>query len=78
MPVTENGTLPGSRTVTSTIAEIDSSRPYFLWVHYLDPHFPYAAPEPWRHRFVGDDHYDELLELTAAYVARRTASIRLW
>jgi hypothetical protein len=25
-----------------------------------------------------DDHYDELVQLAAAYVARRTASIRLW
>jgi len=24
------------------------SRPYFLWVHYLDPHWIYWAPEPYR------------------------------
>lgn len=23
-------------------------RPYFLWVHYFDPHEPYAAPARWR------------------------------
>ncbi|HZE88119.1 MAG TPA: sulfatase-like hydrolase/transferase, partial [Verrucomicrobiae bacterium] len=25
-------------------------RPWFLWVHYLDPHWPYWPPEPWRSR----------------------------
>jgi arylsulfatase A-like enzyme len=29
-------------------------RPYFLWVHYLDPHFPYSSPPAWRNRFRGD------------------------
>lgn len=23
----------------------DPSKPFFAWVHYFDPHFPYAAPE---------------------------------
>lgn len=27
-------------------ARADSSRPFFLWVHYMDPHGPYAPPEP--------------------------------
>lgn len=36
----------------------DPDQPYFLWVHYVDPHYPYEAPEPWRNRFVGDEHYD--------------------
>lgn len=30
--------------------EANSDRPYFLWVHYLDPHWPYAPPEPWNAR----------------------------
>jgi arylsulfatase len=25
----------------------DADRPLFLWVHYIDPHGPYEAPEPW-------------------------------
>ncbi len=37
---------------------IDRSRPFLLWVHYLDPHFPYAPPQPWRDRFVDDAYYD--------------------
>ncbi len=26
-------------------------RPFFLWVHYIDPHGPYAAPPPFDRRF---------------------------
>lgn len=36
----------------------DPAQPYLLWIHYLDPHFPYEAPEPWTNRFEGDAHYD--------------------
>ena len=27
------------------------SGPMFLYVHYIDPHYPYRAPEPWNRRF---------------------------
>ncbi len=35
-----------------------SGKPYFLWVHYLDPHAPYEPPEPFRDRFQNDEHFD--------------------
>lgn len=28
-----------------------STRPFFLWVHFYDPHFPYEPPESFRQRF---------------------------
>ena len=28
-----------------------SAQPLFLWVHYFDPHAPYAPPEPFRSRY---------------------------
>lgn len=31
--------------------ESDPERPLFLWVHYIDPHAPYAAPDPAPRRF---------------------------
>ncbi len=30
---------------TALVAE--APEPWFLWVHCFDPHWPYAAPEPW-------------------------------
>jgi tetratricopeptide (TPR) repeat protein len=36
------------------------SRPRFLWVHYYDPHEPYAPPEPFRSRFPADPYRGEI------------------
>jgi arylsulfatase A-like enzyme len=29
--------------------------PFFLWVHYFDPHMPYAPPAPWDTRYYDGD-----------------------
>ena len=36
------------------------TRPRFLWVHYYDPHEPYAPPEPFRSRFPADPYRGEI------------------
>jgi arylsulfatase A-like enzyme len=38
-------------------------RPWFLWVHYLDPHFPYVPPVQWRDRFQGDRFFDRTVKV---------------
>ncbi len=40
-----------------------AGKPYFLWVHYLDPHFPYRPPGAWRNRFQGDRYFDRSQKL---------------
>jgi len=35
----------------------DPGRPYFLWVHYLDPHAPYKPPPGFAEEFDGDALY---------------------
>ena len=44
-----------------------TSGPYFLYVHYTDPHDPYLPPQEWRERFVEDPSLlpDELLQQQA-------------
>ena len=37
-----------------------SGDPLFLWVHYYDPHTPYAPPEPFRTRFAGKPYLGEV------------------
>ncbi len=37
------------------IEQRDPARPFFVWIHLIDPHGPYAAPEN-PDRFVGDAH----------------------
>jgi arylsulfatase A-like enzyme len=36
-----------SRQGLAWLRESDADRPYFLWLHYMDPHGPYVPPAPW-------------------------------
>lgn len=36
-----------NRVFRELLPEIGGGRPYFLWVHYFDPHDPYFACRPW-------------------------------
>ena len=40
-----------------------TGKPYFLWVHYLDPHFPYEPPPGPRDRFQNDAHFDPAVKI---------------
>jgi arylsulfatase A-like enzyme/Tfp pilus assembly protein PilF len=52
-----------SRRAEATEAEVDTwlkekqTTPFFLWVHYYDPHDPYDPPEPYKHEY-GSSLYD--------------------
>ncbi|HMC78438.1 MAG TPA: sulfatase, partial [Vicinamibacterales bacterium] len=37
-----------------------SSQPRFMWVHYYDPHTPYAPPEPYRKRYAANPYLGEV------------------
>ena len=47
-----------TRLALETAAEIDPTRPFLLWVHYLDPHSPYTPPEPFSSHFQNDAFFD--------------------
>ena len=34
--------------------ELSKEGPFFLWLHYIDPHGPYVAPPGYAHLFVGE------------------------
>lgn len=42
-----------------------TGQPYFLWVHYFDPHHDYAPPEPFRSRFASDLYAGEVAYVDA-------------
>ena len=52
-------------TVTdAAVAWLDGGRgeaPFFLWVHYVDPHATYDPPSPYAELFFEDEHYDSTL-----------------
>ncbi len=52
---------PARETTDRALAWLaTSAAPRFLWVHYYDPHEPYAPPEPFRSRFPDDPYRGEI------------------
>ncbi|HSD29236.1 MAG TPA: sulfatase-like hydrolase/transferase [Vicinamibacteria bacterium] len=49
-------------TTDRVLAYLDhpSSQPVLLWVHYYDPHAPYAPPEPFRSRYAQAPYLGEV------------------
>lgn len=59
--------------------EAETDAPPFLWVHYFDPHTPYAPPEGFRNRFLA--HHMELIgesEHTEALAGVEPDARRQW
>jgi arylsulfatase A-like enzyme len=52
-----------TREARKVIDGIDRSKPYFLWVHYIDPHFPYTPPPALLEPYLGDATYEPLATL---------------
>ncbi len=61
----------GSRTTDAALSWLrerrDPARPHFLWVHYMDPHSPYMAPE-----VVTDFSHPSPIEIDLQRVRRHT------
>jgi len=45
--------------------EASGKGPAFVWVHYYDPHEPYAPPSPWRERHADDPYLGEVAAMDA-------------
>lgn len=53
-----NGAGVVNELVRSILDRFEPERPFFLWVHYLDPHFPYTPPGDWSDKFQDDEFFD--------------------
>lgn len=60
-----------NREVRRILDRLDPEQPFFLWVHYIDPHFPYEPPAEWLDPFLTDSVYAPLEELHVAENAER-------
>lgn len=62
---------PASEVTDSAIAILDRMQdgPFFLWVHYFDPHHDYAPPPPYSTRFA-ERLYDGEIAYTDAQLGR--------
>ena len=53
----------------TSLGKPKSPKPFFLWVHYYDPHFPYDPPQPFREQYA-DDPYSGEVAFTDQQVGR--------
>ncbi|HEV7668971.1 MAG TPA: sulfatase [Thermoanaerobaculia bacterium] len=57
-----NGAEAVTKLAEGLLAQLDKAskggKPWFLWVHYLDPHAPYTPPGEYAGKFQGDAHFD--------------------
>jgi len=69
---------PAETVVRLALAWLDSKpsgKPFFLWLHFYDPHLPYRVSEPFRSRFAGRP-YDGEIAYTDAALAEMFAALR--
>jgi arylsulfatase A-like enzyme/Tfp pilus assembly protein PilF len=59
-----------SRRALEWLEKSERGKPFFLWVHFYDPHFPYDPPEPYRSRYKKDLYGGEV-----AYVDEQVGKI---
>jgi choline-sulfatase len=73
--VDENGAArverPAFKTIEQVVPYIGTAArldmpAYFVWVHFYDPHEPYAPPEPFRSKFPGDPYLGEIAAMDDA------------
>jgi arylsulfatase len=41
------------------LRQFEAGEPFFLWVHYVDPHATYEPPEEYAEPFMNDAHYEQ-------------------
>jgi arylsulfatase A-like enzyme/Flp pilus assembly protein TadD len=58
---------PGNEVVDKALPWLESveGEPFFAWLHFYDPHTPYAPPEPFKSRFPGDPYSGEVAFMDA-------------
>ena len=80
MNPTEGGQLIAERSagevVSAALQWLDDvgESPFFLWVHFFDPHHPYSPPEPFRSRF-DEAPYDGEIAYTDREIGRLLEAI---
>jgi len=57
-------------------SERDRRAPFFLWVHYFDPHHPHDPPAPYDRLFASEETQESVAGELATTVARYDAEIR--
>lgn len=63
---TERSGVRTTHAALRWIDQISTKLPYFLWVHYFDPHTPYRPVEPYRSLDLSSDYAKEIAAMDGA------------
>ncbi len=74
-PLERRGEATAAAAESWLAANARSGRPFFLWLHFYDPHDPYDPPPPYRDAFAARP-YDGEIAYTDANVGRVIARLR--
>jgi choline-sulfatase len=67
---------PGEETTQAALAAAGKAKgPYFLWVHYFDPHYEYRPPPPYAARFAKNPYDGEIAYMDAS-IGKLLAGLR--
>jgi len=68
---------PANIVVDHALSWLDTNpkRPFFMWLHFYDPHEPYNPPESFLRRYPGDP-YDAAIAFTDQQVGRLLEAVR--
>lgn len=61
----ERGSAGTTDRALSYLAQAPASTPILLWVHYFDPHTPYAPAEPFKSQYAGRPYLGEVAAMDA-------------
>ncbi len=61
----ERPALLPSRKAIRWVDRLDGARPFFMWIHYYDPHLPRTPPEPYRSMRELDPYDQEVAAMDA-------------
>lgn len=73
----ENTERPGNEVMDLALdwMKKNSGRPFFIWIHLYDPHYPYNPPAPYNQEY--KDHlYDGEIAFADAQIGRLTAFLK--
>ena len=61
----ERGSSDTTDRALSYLAQAPASAPLLMWVHYFDPHTPYAPPEPFKTQYAVSPYLGEVAAMDA-------------
>lgn len=65
-PAREKGLYDADKVTAKTVQWLSKNvtrQPFFLWIHYMDPHTTYAPPAPYNSLFVNDAYSSQYADL---------------